>query len=106
MSEASSSLADYCDKTLSVDSFNALLLEQQMAWEEATSDTLEDTQPDGTLESTIPLDQWMICNIQKIAGRLAAKASQLIGKSLDMHISFSKVCGEIPYSINCNYDTV
>ena len=82
LSQASSSLADYCDETSSDDSFNVLLLEQQLAWEEATSDTLEDAQPVDTLEPTVPLDQQMICDIQKIAARLAAKASQLIGKSL------------------------
>jgi len=46
-----------------------------MAWEEATSDTLKDVQPDDTLEPTVPLNQQMICDIQKIAGRLTAKAT-------------------------------
>ena len=35
-----------------------------MVWEEATSDALEDTQSDDTLEPTVPLDQQMICDIQ------------------------------------------
>ena len=51
-----------------------------MAWEEVTSDAPEEVQLDYSLEPTVPLDQQMICDIQKIAGRLAAKANQLIGK--------------------------
>ena len=79
-SQASSSLVDCCDEVSNDDPLDALLLEQQMAWEEVTSDAPEEVQLDYSLEPTVPLDQQMICDIQKIAGRLAAKANQLIGK--------------------------
>ena len=51
-----------------------------MAWEDATTDTPADVRVVSSLEPTLPLDQQMICDIQKIAGQLAAKANQLIGK--------------------------
>ena len=62
------------------DGLSTILLEQQMAWEDATNDTPADVRVESSLEPTLPLDQQMICDIQKIAGRLAAKANQLIGK--------------------------
>ena len=51
-----------------------------MAWEDATTDTPADVRAESSLEPTLPLDQQMICDIQKIAGRLTAKANQLLGK--------------------------
>ena len=62
------------------DALSTLLLEQQIAWEDATNDTPADVQVETSLEPAVPLDQQMICDIQKVAGRLAAKSSQLIGK--------------------------
>ena len=62
------------------DTLTTLLLEQQKAWEDATTDAPADVQVENSLEPSVPLDQQMICDIQKIAGRLAAKANQLIGK--------------------------
>ena len=38
------------------------------AWEDATTDTLADVQVESSLEPTLPLDQQMICDIQKTAG--------------------------------------
>ena len=49
--------------------------EQQTAWEDATTDLqIELTR---NLDPPLPLDHQMICDIQKIASRLAAKSSQL-----------------------------
>jgi len=56
---------------------NTLLLEQQKSWEDATTDTQIDL-PEN-LDPPVPLDNSMICDIQKIAGRLAAKSNQLLG---------------------------
>ena len=56
-----------------------VLMELQMAWEDSIDDTPVDEQA-SSLEPAVPLDQQMICDIQKIAGRLAAKSNQLIGK--------------------------
>ena len=69
-----------CEDTIEDDALTTLLLEQQTAWEAATNDVSDDVPVDSNLEPAVPLDQQMICDIQKIAGRLAAKASQLIGK--------------------------
>ena len=82
ISQASSNLADCNEDVSDDDALDALFLEQQLAWEEATSDVLEEVHLDAGLEPTVPLDQQMICDIQKIAGRLAAKSSQLIGKKI------------------------
>ena len=57
---------------------NTVLQEQQKSWEDATADT-ESHLADDTLEPPMPLDNQMICDIQKIASRLAAKSSQLLG---------------------------
>ena len=57
---------------------NIVLQEQQKSWEDATADT-ESHLADDTLEPPVPLDNQMICDIQKIASRLAAKSSQLLG---------------------------
>ena len=48
-----------------------------MAWEDATTDTPADVRVESSLEPTLPLDQQMICDVQKIAGRLAAKQTNL-----------------------------
>ena len=51
--------------------------EQQTAWEDATTDLqIESTHH---LDPPLPLDHQMICDIQKIASRLVAKSSQLLG---------------------------
>ena len=68
------------EDTTEDDGLTTLLLEQQMAWEDATTDTPDDVQIESSLEPAVQLDQQMICDIQKIAGRLAAKANQLISK--------------------------
>ena len=57
---------------------NTVLQEQQKSWEDATADT-ESHLADDTLEPPVPLDNQMICDIQNIASRLAAKSSQLLG---------------------------
>jgi len=75
ISQASSNLADRNEDVSDDDPLDTLLLEQQLAWEEATSDALEEVHLDAGLEPTVPLDQQMICDIQKIAGRLAAKSN-------------------------------
>lgn len=58
------------------DALGEFLREQQTAWEDAVSENLVDL-----LEPTHPIDEQMICDIQSIASRLAAKAEQLIGKA-------------------------
>ena len=50
------------------DGSSTILLEQQMAWEDATTDTPANIQVESILEPTLPLDQLIICDIQKIAG--------------------------------------
>ena len=57
---------------------NTVLQEQQKSREDATADT-ESHLADDTLEPPAPLDNQMICDIQKIASRLAAKSRQLLG---------------------------
>ena len=76
------------EDTIEDDALTTLLFEQQTAWEEATNDVPADIQVDSNLEPAVPLDQQMICDIQKIAGRLAAKASQLIGKLQQYNCTF------------------
>ena len=68
----------HSEDTIEDDALTTLLLEQQTAWEAATNDESADVQVNSNLEPAVPLDRQMICVIQKIAGRLAAKASQLI----------------------------
>ena len=58
---------------------HTVLQEQQQSWEDATTDTQTDLTD--TLDPPILLDHQMICDIQKIASRLAAKSTQLLGKS-------------------------
>ena len=72
-------------------------MEQQTAWEAATNDVQADVQVNSNLEPAVPLNQQMICDIQKIAGRLAAKASQLIGKLQQYNCTFLFIA----YSIYC-----
>ena len=76
------------EDTIEDDALTTLLLEQQTAWEAATNDVLADVQVNNNLEPAVPLNQQMICDIQKITGRLAAKASQLIGKLQQYNCTF------------------
>ena len=85
----SSHLIDCNEDVSDDDPFDTLLLEQQMAWEEVTSDAPEEVHLDVGLEPTVPLDQQMICDIQKIAGRIAAEVSQLIGKKSNTLVSYN-----------------
>ena len=64
---------DDLDEALSI-----VLQEQQKSWEDATADT-QIYLADDDLDPPMPLDNQMICDIQKIASRLAAKSSQLLG---------------------------
>lgn len=64
---------------------NAMLLEQQKSWEDATVDTqIELTD---SLDPPMPLDHQMICDIQKLASRLAAKSHQLLGMYISHNIA-------------------
>jgi len=56
------------------DTVSEILREQQTAWEDAVSED-----PSDLLEPSHPIDEQMICDIQSIANRLAAKTEQLIG---------------------------
>ena len=75
------------------------MLEQQTAWEAETNDVPADVQVDSNLRPAVPLDQQMICDIQKIAGRLATKASQLIGKFQQYNRTFLFIANSIIYYI-------
>ena len=57
---------------------HTMLQEQQKLWEDAITDTQNELTD--TLDPPIPLDHQMICDIQKIASRLATKSIQLLGK--------------------------
>jgi len=61
------------DSAITEDCIQQFLEEQQVAWEDATSIEIA--------LSLDPPDHKMICDIQAIAGRLASKARQLLGKS-------------------------
>ena len=67
------------ERDVEIDIIDTVVLEQLTAWEDATTDDQVDF-VSSTLDPPVPLDERMICDIQKIASRLAAKSSQLIGK--------------------------
>ena len=56
------------EDTFEDDALTTLLLEKQTAWEAAANDVPADIQVDSTLEPAVPLDQQMICDIQKLLG--------------------------------------
>ena len=60
------------------EALSTVLQEQQKSWEDATADILIYL-ADDDLDPPMPLDNQIICDIQKIASRLAAKSSQLLG---------------------------
>jgi len=64
------------DLAITEDCIQQFLEEQQVAWEDATS-----TETDLSLDPPQSIDHQMICDIQAIAGRLASKSRQLLGKS-------------------------
>ena len=72
------------EDTIEDHALTILLLEQQIAWEAATNNVPADAQGNSNLGSPIPLNQQIIImyifDIQKITGRLDARASQLTGK--------------------------
>ena len=64
------------------DMLNTILLDQQTAWENTTAVEQTDDSTAAhpiSLDPEVPLDQQMICDIQKLASRLAAKSAQLLG---------------------------
>ena len=63
------------DSAITVDCIQQYLEEQQVAWEDVSS-----TGAVLSLDPPKPIDHQMICDIQAIAGRLASKARQLLGK--------------------------
>jgi len=68
------STADF-DSAITVNCIQQYLEEQQVAWEDVSS-----TGAVLSLDPPKPIDHQMICDIQAIAGRLASKARQLLGK--------------------------
>ena len=70
------------------DTVSEILREQQTAWEDAFSEDSSDL-----LEPSHPIDDQMICDIQAIASRLAAKAEQLIGT-----VTYNKLSFQMTYS--------
>ena len=78
------------ERDVEIDIIDTVVLEQLTAWEDATAD--DQAEPvNATLDPPVPLDEQMICDIQKIASRLAAKSSQLIGK-IQTYIGNSTCC--------------
>ena len=67
----------HISEVLENDTLDEILSEQQDAWQDATTD-----EPVDLPEPSDPVDNAMLCDIQKYASRLAGKASQLIGKQL------------------------
>ena len=65
------------DEGIERNALEEILVEQQIAWKDATDDTQMDP-----LEPSHPIDNQMICDINSIASRLVSKAEQLLGKSL------------------------
>ena len=65
------------DEGIERDALEEILVEQQIAWKDATDDTQMDS-----LEPSHPIDNQVICDINSIASRLVSKAEQLLGKSL------------------------
>ena len=78
MSSTSPTLIEVSPDELDDELMHTMLQEQQKSWEDATTDTQNELTD--TLDPPIPLDHQMICDIQKIASRLAAKSIQLLGK--------------------------
>ena len=60
------------------EALSTVLQEQQKSWDDATADT-QIYLADDDLDPPMPLDNQIICDIQKIASRLVAKSSQLLG---------------------------
>ena len=90
------------EDTIKDDALTKLLLEQQTAWEVETNDVPADVQVDSNLEPAVRLDQQMICDIQKIARRLAAKASQLISKLQQYNCTFLFIANSTYYVCTCS----
>ena len=71
------------------DMLSTILLDQQKAWKDTTADEQTDdsatAHPIG-LDPEVPLDHQMICDIQKLASRLAAKSAQLLGVTQAMSL--------------------
>ena len=67
------------ERDIEIDIIDTVVIEQLTAWEDVTADDQADP-VSATLDPPVPLDEQMIYDIQKIASRLAAKSSQLIGK--------------------------
>ena len=61
------------EDTIEDDALTTLLLEQQTAWEAATNDVPVDVQVNSNLEPAVPLNQQMICDIQKICWEISRK---------------------------------
>ena len=65
----------HTSEALENDTLDEILLEQQEASQDATAD-----EPVDLPEPSVPVDNAILCEIQKYASRLAGKANQLIGK--------------------------
>ena len=71
------------------ETMDTVLQEQLTAWEDATTNLQIDTTHN--LDPPLPLNHQMIRDIQKIASRLAAKSSQLLGMP-SIFISYATSC--------------
>ena len=74
--------------TIEGDMLTTILLDQQTAWENtiAVEQTDDSTAAHPiSLDPEVPLDHQMICDIQKLASRLAAKSAQLLGMKAQSH---------------------
>jgi len=71
----SSSVSSNSQPEIENDTLGEFIREQQTAWEDAISEI-----PTDLPKPSHPIDEQLICDIQTIASRLAAKAQQLIGK--------------------------
>ena len=67
----------HTSEALENDTLDEILSEQQEAWQDATAD-----KPVDLPEPSDPVNNAMLCYIQKYASKLAGKANQLIGKQL------------------------